>query len=128
MAEGQEAAGEDGEEVALPLLLEMHLAAAGDGLPLETLQALATRQLSAAEAGDRSLDVLSGFHLTDGEMRFIGLEGPVDGAMSGLIKEVCLLACRAQECLALLIHMLWPQVPNPFLSFTCIFCQLWCIS
>jgi hypothetical protein len=98
-AEGVQVEKTGNGEVALPPQLEAHLAAAGeDGIPVETVQALATRQLSAEEAADTSLDVVSGFHLTDGVLRVVGVEGLKAGAMSRLIKDVRSLHGSIAEC------------------------------
>ena len=49
---------------------------------------LATTQLSARKAADPSLDLLTGFHLADGEERLLVLEGLAGGAAMGCVAEV----------------------------------------
>jgi hypothetical protein len=52
------------------------------------LQELATRQLTDAEATSSELNALTGFHLTDGRVRVIAVEGPSGGAMASLVAQV----------------------------------------
>jgi hypothetical protein len=48
-------------------------------LPYPSLQSLSTQQIDAAAAGDACLDLLTGFHVTDGSERLILLEGLAGG-------------------------------------------------
>ncbi|GFR51407.1 hypothetical protein Agub_g13845, partial [Astrephomene gubernaculifera] len=50
-------------------------------LEMRELQALSTTQLSGQQAGDRQLDLLTGWHLVDGRERIILVEGLAEGAM-----------------------------------------------
>lgn len=56
---------------------------------VRVLQALSTYQLSPEQVLDESLDVLTGYHLVDGDLRLFMLEGPAEGkGMQHLVTAV----------------------------------------
>ncbi len=48
---------------------------------LRGAQTLSTTKLTAEQAADTQLDLLTGWHLVDGKERIIAVEGRADGAM-----------------------------------------------
>jgi hypothetical protein len=100
---GQDEDVEDGEvaEVPLPAAVEALLEGSGDLLDVVALHALAARQISAKEAASAELDVLTGCHFTDGQIRIMFIEGPESGAMASLIAPVRVAPLRLANTILL---------------------------
>jgi len=79
--------GDKVEEVPLPARVEA-LLSHSDALDVITLAALATHRFSSEQAADPALDVLTGFHLTDGNIRVMLIEGLQGGALGGVLSDV----------------------------------------
>lgn len=64
---------------------------------MPNLQSLSTYKLTAEQAADTGLDLLTGFHLVDGKERLIVLEGHVDGKAMKAVRFGASGRCRGSR-------------------------------